>query len=103
MGFLVWRRFIMRLRREKIDDLSFKILSELKKNPDVVIRGKEENVLHEIKNIITMDLEREDKLEDEVRDLLQKHMKQIYRDDISYIELVRKAKKQLARERGLVL
>jgi hypothetical protein len=93
----------MRLRREKIDDLSFKILSELKKNPDVVIRGKEENVLHEIKNIITMDLEREDKLEDEVRDLLQKHMKQIYRDDISYIELVRKAKKQLARERGLVL
>ena len=93
----------MRLRPGKIDELSLKILGEMKKNPDVVIRAKEEDVLYEIKTIITKDLEREDKLEDEVRDLLQKHMNQIYRDDISYIELVRKAKKQLARERGLVL
>ena len=93
----------MRLKPEKIEHLSVKILTELKNNPDVVFRAKEEDVLHEIKTIITKDLEREDQLEDEVRDLLQKHIKQIYRDDISYIELVRKAKKQLARERGFVL
>ena len=93
----------MRLRPGKIEALSLKILNELKNNPDTVIRVKEEDVLHEIQSIITMDLEREDQLEDEVRDLLQKHMKQIYRDDISYVELVRKAKKQLAKERGLVL
>ena len=93
----------MRLKPEKIDDISQKVLEELKNNPEVALRKDEVEVLHEIKAIIIRDLEREDELEEEVRVILQKHMNRIYRDDISYTELVRKAKRQLARERGLVL
>jgi len=93
----------MRLKPEKIDDLAHKIIAEFKQQPEVLLRVDENEVLHEIKSIITMDLKREDDLEEEVREILQKHMKRVYRDDISYVELVRKAKKQLARERGLIL
>ena len=93
----------MRLKPEKIDDLSRKILEEFKNHEEIAFRMDEEEVLHEIKNVITVDLQREDDLEDEVREILQKHMNRIYRDDISYTDLVRKAKRQLAKERGLVL
>ena len=93
----------MRLKPEKIEDLCRKIIEEFKNREEIVFRSDEEQVLHEIRNIITYDLQREDELEDEVREILQKHMNRIYRDDISYTDLVRKAKRQLAKERGLVL
>jgi hypothetical protein len=93
----------MRLKPEKIEDLSNKIIAELKKHPEVLIKVSENDVFHEIKNIITMDLEREDKLEEEVRQILKQHMNRVTREDINYINLVRKAKKQLAKERGLIL
>ncbi len=93
----------MRLKPEKIDNLAGKILQELKERPEVAFRADEEEILHEIKNVITTDLKREDELEDEVREILSKHMERIYRDDISFIELVRKAKRQIARQRGIVL
>lgn len=93
----------MRLKPEKIEDLARKIVAEFKTHPEMALRVSEEDIIHEIKNIITMDLEREDKLEDEVRQILKQHMNRVTREDISYINLVRKAKKQLAKERGLIL
>ena len=93
----------MRLKPEKIEDLARKIVDEMKNRSEVLLRVPEEEIFHEIKDIITKDLEREDKLEEEVRQILKKHMNRVYREDISYISLVRKAKKQLAKERGLIL
>ena len=92
----------MRLKPEKIDDLANKILEGLKTDSDVLIKGVEADVLHEIKSVITMDLKREDSIEDEARKILQQHLKRIYRDDISFSDLVRKAKRQIGKERGLV-
>lgn len=93
----------MRLKPEKIEDLARKIVDEMKNNPEVLLRVPEEEIFHEIKNIIIMDLEREDKLEEEVHQILKQHMNRVYHEDISYTNLVRKAKKQLAKERGLIL
>ena len=93
----------MRLKPEKIEDLAGKIVAEMKNHPEILLRAPEENVLHEIKDIIIKDLEREDKLEEEVRQILKQHMNRVNREDISYINLVRKAKRQLAKERGFIL
>jgi hypothetical protein len=93
----------MRLKPEKIEDLAQKVVQELKKHDDVAFRSDEDVVFHEIKDVIQKDLQREEDLEEEVREILQQHMKRIYRDDISFSDLVRKAKKQMARKRGLVL
>ena len=92
----------MRLKPEKIEDLANKILQGFKADSDVLIRGAENDVLHEIKSVITMDLKREDDIEEEARKILQLHLKRIYRDDISFSDLLRKAKRQMAKERGLV-
>jgi len=93
----------MRLKPEKIEDLARKILQAMKENPEIAFRSDDDTIIHEIRETILLDLKREDELEDEVRDILQQHMKRIYRDDINYADLVRKAKRQLARERGLIL
>jgi len=92
----------MRLKPEKIEDLVVKVLQGLKENPDVLLRGKEADIQHEVKSVIIMDLKREDEIEEETRKILQQYMKRIYRDDISFTELLRKAKKQIGRERGLI-
>lgn len=92
----------MRLKPEKIEDLVAKVLQGLKENPDVLLRGKEADIQREVKSVIIMDLKREDEIEEEARKILQQYMKRIYRDDISFTELLRKAKKQIGRERGLI-
>jgi hypothetical protein len=92
----------MRLKPEKIEDLAAKVLQGLKENPDVLLRGKEADIQREVKSVITMDLRREDEIEEEAREILQQYMKRIYRDDISFTELLRKAKKQIGREKGLI-
>jgi len=92
----------MRLKPEKIEDLAAKVLQGLKENPDVLLRGKEADIQREVKSVIIMDLKREDEIEEETRKILQQYMKRIYRDDISFTELLRKAKKQIGRERGLI-
>lgn len=96
------RNLFMRLKPEKIEDLVVKVLQGLKENPDVLLRGKEADIQHEVKSVIIMDLKREDEIEEETRKILQQYMKRIYRDDISFTELLRKAKKQIGRERGLI-
>jgi len=98
----VKRNLFMRLKPEKIEDLVVKVLQGLKENPDVLLRGKEADIQHEVKSVIIMDLKREDEIEEETRKILQQYMKRIYRDDISFTELLRKAKKQIGRERGLI-
>ncbi|MBN1903065.1 DUF507 family protein [Candidatus Sumerlaeota bacterium] len=93
----------MRLKPEKIEDLAQKIVAEFKKHPEMALRVPENDIIHEIRNMITMDLEREDQLEEEARQILKQHMGRVSREDINYIDLVRRAKKQLAKERGLIL
>ena len=92
----------MRLKPEKIEDLAAKVLQGLKENSDVLLRGKEADIQREVKSVIIMDLKREEEREEEARKILQQYMKRIYRDDISFPELLRKAKKQIGRERGLI-
>jgi len=93
----------MRLKPEKIEDLARKVLEELKNNPEVAIRGSEDAVFHEIKAVIEMDLKREDDMEEEVRNLLKAHMTRINKEDVNFTNLVRKAKQQMAKERGIDL
>ena len=97
------RKIFMRLKPEKIEDLASSIIEELEKNEEIAFRVNRDEIFHEIKNIITVDLQREDDLEEEVREILKQHMNRIYRDDVSFMDLVRTAKKQMAKERGLVL
>lgn len=91
----------MRLRDEKIASLATQVLEELKANDSVQLLADEEIVSLEIRRVITEDLKAEDALDEEVRQILSKHIDRIHREGLDYSILFRRTKQQLIRERGL--
>ncbi|MCD6386370.1 DUF507 family protein [Candidatus Sumerlaeota bacterium] len=91
----------MRLREEKIDSLSRQLLNFLRKHKDVTFKEKDIRVFLEIKRIITLDLKREDEIDEEVHELLKKYRERISSKDMDYQYLFRRAKAQIMKERGL--
>lgn len=71
---------------------------------DEKIIAEDKIKLHEeIVNLITDEFQKEDKLDQEVREILSQHMEKIRQDNIEYQTMFRMIKTKLARERNLVL
>ena len=91
----------MRLREEKIGSLATQLLEDLKANANVQLLADEAAVLHEIRRVVIEDLKAEDALDEEVRQILSKHIDRIHREGLDYSVLFRRTKQRLIRERGL--
>ena len=93
----------MRLREEKIDSLSRQILNQLRQTKGVTFKEKDIRVFLEIKRVITVDLKREDQIDEEARELLEKYRERISSKDMNYQYLFKRTKAQLMKDRGLVM
>jgi hypothetical protein len=92
----------MRLNEDEIEFISRKVVKTL------VAEGKlevdsEERVAGEIGRVITEELRREDDLNEEVRQVLLSHAPEMERSNITYSEMFKKVKRELAKKKGLVL
>ena len=56
-----------------------------------------------VQEVITEELRVEDKLNDEVRELMREHMARIRRADVEYHEMFKVIKARLAKERDIIL
>jgi hypothetical protein len=65
--------------------------------------GAAETLAAEIRRLITEDLLVEDRLNEEVKEILRAHTSEIDRGNIDYARLFAMVKKQLVKERGLIL
>lgn len=92
----------MRLTPAKVEDLVRQLLDRLKASPDVTLVD-EKRAAAVLRDILLTDLRHEDELEDEVRALLKRHANEIHGDNLDYNLLFQRAKKQLAREKGIIL
>jgi uncharacterized protein len=92
----------MRLNKNQIEHLSFLILRNLQKDGKLLIEEKQ-GLLDSIIAIITEEFQKEDQLDQEVREILSKHMEKIRKDNIEYQTMFRMIKTKLAKERNLVL
>jgi hypothetical protein len=92
----------MRLNKNQIDHLAFLILRNLKKEGKVLIEDKS-SLLNEMISLITEEFQKEDQLDQEVRELLSKHMEKIRKDNLEYQTMFRMIKTKLAKERNIVL
>jgi len=92
----------MKLRRELIDRIAAHMAITL--DEEELLEGCERPELARVIGAaITADLMLEDKLNDEVRELLSQHAEQIGRANVEYHELFKKLKAKLVRERKIVL
>ena len=92
----------MRLNKNQIEHLAFVILRNLSKEGKIIVEDRN-RLLEEMTNLIMDEFMKDDKLDQEVREILGKHMEKIRRENIEYQTMFRMIKMKLARERNIVL
>jgi hypothetical protein len=92
----------MRLNKNQLEHLASVILRNLAKEGKIIVEDKG-RLLDEITAILVDEFMKEDRLDQEVRELLSKHMEKIRKENIEYQQMFKEVKKKLARERGIVL
>jgi hypothetical protein len=92
----------MRLNKNQIEHLASIILRNLVKEGKLIVEDKT-RLLDEVTDVLVEEFQKEDRLDQEVRELLSKHMEKIRRENIEYQAMFKEVKKKLAREKGIVL
>lgn len=93
---------VMRLNKNQIDHLAFVIVRNLTKEDKVILEDRN-RIVEDIISLITEEFQKEDHLDQEVREILSQHMEKIRRDNIEYQTMFKMIKTKLARERNIVL
>ena len=93
----------MQLRKKQILKISELILRNLQEKKLITPRVPAKEIFESIAAIITGDLMAEVKIEDEARKLMDKYRSQIEAGMLNERELMMKIKKQLAKEKKIVL
>jgi hypothetical protein len=92
----------MRLTSEEIEYLARKLVKTLQRGRHIEVES-EGRVVSGVAAVITEELMVEDKLNEEVREVLLQHSSEMQRSNITYAEMFKMVKKKLAREKGVVL
>jgi hypothetical protein len=93
----------MRLRREIINFISGALAAQIVEEGLIESDYSHEELSEKIRKVITDDLLVEDRLNDEVREILNQHSDMLDRSDVNYSEMFKMVKRRLVRERGLIL
>jgi hypothetical protein len=92
----------MRLNKNQIEHMAFVIVRNLLKE-EKIIADDRNKLTESLMNLITDEFQKEDKLDQEVREILNKHMEKIRNENIEYQTMFRMIKTKLAKERNIVL
>ena len=93
----------MRLRKKMIDHVARTVTDRLLDQKLLTVDRARETVMAEVSRLITADLMVEDRLNEEVKDLLRAHTVEIERGNIDYARMFTMVKRKLVQERGLIL
>jgi hypothetical protein len=93
----------MRLRREIIQYLAQAVTRDLSDKGWIQILGDPEKVEALLREVITDDLQVEDRLNDEVKTLLRAFSNEFTRGEADYHKMFTMVKRKLVQERGLIL
>ncbi len=92
----------MRLSKNQIDHLAYRIVKSLVRNEFITTSNK--NLLVEkVAKLIEEDLKMEEALDEEVKNILLENAEQMRKLNVDYQEMFRMLKEKLAKERGFVL
>jgi hypothetical protein len=92
----------MRLNKQQIEHLAFKIIKGLLSEKLIMVETRDKTVT-DVQNIITQELEKEDLLDEKVKDILKDKMNEIRNSNLDYYEMFRMVKTKLAEQENIVL
>ena len=92
----------MRLTSDEIQFISKKIVKVLVSEGKLQV-DSENRVAEAVARVIVDELMVEDRLNQEVRDVLSQHTSEMERSNITYTEMFKMLKRKMAREKGIIL
>ena len=92
----------MRLTSDEVEFISRKVVKTLVAEGKLEI-DSEPRVVGAIVKVLTEELAVEDRLNEEVREVLLQHASEMERSNITYTEMFKMLKKKMAREKGIIL
>ncbi len=92
----------MRLTNDQIEAIAYRVVNDLRRAGLIAVDAAEE-VEATVQAVIVEELQLEDRLNDEVREIMRAYESQIRRADVEYHEMFRAIKAKLARERDIIL
>jgi hypothetical protein len=92
----------MRLNKQQIEHLAFRIVKGLLTEKLILVENREKTVI-DMQNIITHELEKEDLLDEKVKEILKEKLNEIRNSNIDYYEMFRMVKTKLAEQENIVL
>jgi len=92
----------MRLTPDEIEFISRKIVKTLSAERKIEVEDEAALVLGLVR-VVTDELSIEDRLNEEVRQVLVEHSRDMERANITYSEMFKMVKRKLAKEKGIVL
>lgn len=92
----------MRLTSDQVEFLARKIVKTLVSEGKLDV-DSDTRVAEGIARVITEDLQVEDRLNEEVREVLVQHASEMQRSNITYSEMFKMVKRKLAKEKGIIL
>jgi hypothetical protein len=92
----------MRLNKQQIEHLAFSIVKGLLKEELVISEDRDKMVL-EVQALISRELEKEDELDEKVKEILKEKLNEIRNSNIDYYEMFKMVKSKLAEREDIVL
>ncbi|MCK5056935.1 MAG: DUF507 family protein [Candidatus Aminicenantes bacterium] len=92
----------MRLNKLQIEHLAFSIVKGLL-TEDQIITDDREKMVAETQGIIVKELEKEDQLDEQVKDILKEKLEEIRSTNVDYYEMFKMVKTKLAEKENIVL
>ena len=92
----------MRLTPDEIEFIARKIVKTLVAEEKIETES-EPQLIEGLTRVITEEMHVEDRLNDEVREVLIQHASEMERSNITYTEMFKMVKRKLAKEKGIVL
>jgi hypothetical protein len=92
----------MRLSADEIQFLAKKIVKTLAKEGKLEV-DSEARIVDGIARVIVDELSVEDRLNEEVREVLLQHSSEMERSNVGYTEMFKMLKRKMAKEKGVIL
>ena len=93
----------MNLAKERVASLSKILVEALLSEGLIASSSKKELLIGKIESVVLEDLQVEDRLNVEVREILKGYEKEIEKGNVDYQKMFQMIKKQLVKERNLII
>ena len=91
----------MRVPKKMVEDMASQIVQEML-SQNMIDHPDREKLYNLVHQVILDELMVEDKIDEEVRTILNEHVDEIQRANVQYHEMFKKVKAKLQRERNLI-